>query len=668
MTRTRWVELGLVAAILLVAAFLRVYRLDQLPPGLHYDEAFDAVEAQRVLAGTERPIFFSGNMAEEPMHMYLAAVSFGLLGVSPWALRLVSAIAGIVTVAALYVLGREMFRRLLDRGEPVDAAAGRTSASRSEEVYAAALAAFILAILYWHLNFSRLGMEPVLLPLMLTLSLVFLWRGFRTGRILDFALAGLFGAGTEYTYKSALFVPGVFVLVIGVELVVQRGFWSKYLRGLVVLAVVSVLVFSPLGLYFATHPGEFVERPNEVMVTSSGPQALLNNVAQVAGMFFVHGDKNPRSNLPGRPVLDPFLAIGFVAGLGACVLRIRRAEARFMLIWLGVMALPSVLTDFAPHFGRTIGLPPVVALITAFGFVSLWHWVHVPRPVLALVLVLGLAASAYSTFHDYFDTWGTRTGLFDSFDVGLLALARDVRDLPAKELVYISPESAEHYTLRFGLNGRDVQSFDGRHVTVLPPAGQEASYAIITREDPSSAARLAKLFPMGSIVNTLFDFTGHPYALLFQAAGPAQVAPEKLVHARLGDTIELIGYDVAQENGPAGRTIDVRLYWGSIAESRADYTVFVHLLGPQNPATNSPVWAQMDGQPGQGSYPTSRWQAGEVVIDEYQLAVPADAPRGEYQIEAGMYTLGTGARVPVFDAQGAPVESNRVLFEGIAIP
>lgn len=654
-------EILVFTAIILLATFLRLYRLDQLPPGLHYDEAFKGVQARKVIAGPERPIFFNENFTEEPMRIYSTALCFYFFGESTWSLRLSSALAGILTVAAVYALARELFR------------------SR----WAAALAGFTLTILYWHVNFSRLGMEPVLTPLMLTLAILFLWRGFRHlspgpfgktekrgSALLDFALAGAFLGGTQYTYKAALFVPFLVAIVIGVEMVVQSGFWARYWRGIALGTLVAVLVFAPLGLYFVTHWSEFIERPSTVVVTDSGAPAMLDNVIRVAAMFFIRGDENPRSNLPFRPALDPFLAIGFIAGVLACLVRLRRPESRWLLLWLGVMVLPSVLTDFAPHFGRSIGVTPAIALTVAHGFGWLGERIRAPRSALTALLLLGLVTSSYTTLHDYFDTWGSRTGLFDSFDVGYLSLAQKLRDRPGNEAAYFSPVPAENYTMQFGLAGREARSFDGRKVLVLPPPGAPASYGIVTREDPRSMARLAKIFPRGAVVNSVSDFTGKPYAAIFRAEDAPQIAPQRLVRARLGETIQLIGYDMAREDGAIGLTV----YWGSIAETREDYTVFVHLIGDTNangginPATRSPVWAQDDTRPGHDSYPTTVWQAGEVIIDEYRLVIPRDVTRNEYQIEIGMYILKTGARVPMTDAAGAPMENDRVLFERISLP
>ncbi|MFZ1242015.1 MAG: hypothetical protein WAV66_22015, partial [Anaerolineae bacterium] len=59
-----------------------------------------------------------------------------------------------------------------------------------------------------------------------------------------------------------------------------------------------------------------------------------------------------------------------------------------------------------------------------------------------------------------------------------------------------------------------------------------------------------------------------------------------------------------------------------------------------------------DVAPGAGSYPTTRWQAGEWIVDEVQIAIPPTLPAGDYQVEIGFY-LSTGARIPLHTAAGA---------------
>ncbi len=644
---TRRLEIFIVAAIILLAAFLRLYRLDDLPPGLHYDEAFNATMARNVRLGIERPIFFTEDLTEEPMAIYLTALSFSLFGDRPWALRLVSALAGIANIAALYFLARAFF----------------------ESRWTAALATFVLAILYWHLNFSRLGMEPIFTPLMATLAFAFLWRAMHTRphpATWNWILAGIFLAATLYTYKAGLFVPILVAALLLAQMILERDFWSRHWRGILLFLLVAILVYAPLGLYLVAHPDEFLQRPQSVAATSSGLGAIVENVFKVAGMFFITGDSNPRSNLPDRPALDPFLAIGFIVGVVVAAMRFHRdANARLLVLWLIVMSLPSVVTDFAPHFGRDLAVTPAIALTTAYGLAWLWDWTRRKNfsPILVgTLLAIGLVFSTITTVRDYFGVWSARTGHFDSFDVGLYSLAQKLRAQPNDTRLYLTPTEHDHYTARFALAGRDAQLFDGRHVLVLPPDNSSAAYGIITRQDSQTRARLNALLVNPRIVETIYDYTAQPYAIILRGDG-IRLAMQKRVDAKLGDAIELLGYDLTH----TGTDLAVTLYWHSRVDLKNNWTVFAQLVGETNAPNGSPVWAQDDSEPGRGTMPTSHWRAGEIVIDEYHLNLD-NLPRGEYRIEIGMYDLHTGARLPVTDANGAQMESQSVHLERKSLP
>jgi hypothetical protein len=89
------------------------------------------------------------------------------------------------------------------------------------------------------------------------------------------------------------------------------------------------------------------------------------------------------------------------------------------------------------------------------------------------------------------------------------------------------------------------------------------------------------------------------------------------------------------------------------------YTVFVHLLGSQNPDTGSPLWAQGDSEPCRGFYPTSSWHEGEIVVDRIELTIPPGAPSGQYDLAMGFYDVWTGERLPVTESS-VPAEHNVV--------
>ncbi|MEA3346273.1 MAG: glycosyltransferase family 39 protein [Chloroflexota bacterium] len=147
---------------------------------------------------------------------------------------------------------------------------------------------------------------------------------------------------------------------------------------------------------------------------------------------------------------------------------------------------------------------------------------------------------------------------------------------------------------------------------------------------------------------------------------PPAGSPDHPLEARLGEAIRFHGYDIAPEEGvQPGETLTFDLYWEATGEIARDYTVFVHLLGPPNPATGGPVWAQHDSQPMEGQHPTSRWLAGSVIQDRHVVALPPDMPPGEYQVEIGLYLLTTGERLMAIQPDGA--HDTRILLEPVDI-
>jgi len=690
-------ELTAVLLITLLAGALRLYRLQEVPPGLHFDEGFKGVTARALLNGAPLQLFFESDMGEEPIAMYLVAAALGLAGQEPWAIRLPSALVGTLTVSLAWWLGRELFhaylrghsrRRRKAQPSPIptehptpDQREDRTDLQ--EQVFGL-VTALVLAILYWHLSFSRIGMEPILVPFFATLAFAALLRGLNTNRWPWFALAGVALGSSLYTYKAGYFVPLVAVLFVAWAALMERGFLTLHWRGLLLTAFATLLVTAPIVIYFGTHPANFLQRPASVAlagsgIESSGPwSGLAKNIPSVLGMFFLQGDPNPRSNLPGRPAFDPFLAILFLVGLGrALVDTLRgRAMAALILIWIGVMVLPTLMTEHAPHFGRAIGATPALALLCALGAWTLWQGaVRVERQWLRVAVVpllaMGLVFSGVSTARAYYLTWGRSPDLFYAYDVGLTEIAEYMNTLPADQDVYLTPTSRDHFTLEF-LARRPFGSFDGRAGLVFAPPEQDATIVILLREDSATLPALQQMRPDGRIAWTLADSFGRPYAAAYQLprlAGETDPfpLPDHRLEATFGGEARLLGYSLDTEAVAPGDSLNIVLYWQALAPLDDDYTVFAHLLGGHNPSTGGPLWVGHDAQPDLGHYPTTSWQPGEVILDWHPLAVPADAPPGEYQLEAGLYLLATMVRLPATDAAGQPIPDDAVLLGTIQV-
>ena len=205
----------LLLVIIFLAAALRLYRLDALPPGLYHDEAYNGLDAQALLRGERRPlfhevweqiafadeldalphgrfpVFFVGNYGREPLFYYLLALSLAVIGARPLAIRLVPALTGVLVVLAVYWLMRELL--------------AQDEAARGRRV--ALLAALNVATWYWLVHFSRFGIRPMLLALVAALTFASLLRGLCARRWLYWAMGGLWLGLSLYTYTPARVLP-----------------------------------------------------------------------------------------------------------------------------------------------------------------------------------------------------------------------------------------------------------------------------------------------------------------------------------------------------------------------------------------------------------------------------------------------------------------------------
>ncbi len=409
------IHLALLLVILLVALLLRVYELPGIPPGLHYDEAANAILAADIASGESRPLFIEAYTGKEVLFFYLAGVSMRLLGASVFSLRLTSALIGTLTVLIAYRLVREMF-----------APQGR-EASRWLALFSAAL----LATSYWHVTLSRYGFRAISQPLLQGLTLWCLWRGLRRGSGSWLALGGFFFGATAYTYLASRVFPVILLLVLLSLLVFERRSFKRRLSQIALFAVSAVIVFAPLGFYFLTHPQAFSVRIAQVSLFN--PELNQGDVlgafwraARLAlGMISLRGEPLWRFNLPGKPVfswpLSLFLLLGLVVSLVKLVRRsgisqgysigvpnllgagrdkpqqvedsgqlsvptskdplvrggnkLERTSHFLLLVWAPVMLLPSILAvKEVPSALRSVGLIPLLFVLPAQGLWTATRW------------------------------------------------------------------------------------------------------------------------------------------------------------------------------------------------------------------------------------------------------------------------------------------------------
>jgi len=662
----RWEGLA-VALVLAVGVFLRVYRLGELPPGLHQDEAVYGLHSLTVALGQFR-IFFG---EREPLYMYLVAGMSLLLGPTAFALRVTSALVGSAAVLTTYLAARSLFGR-----RP------------------ALLAGATMAATLWPVMISRLGFRAGTLPLLETAALYFLWDGWRRGSRWRSALGGVLLGGTLYTYIASRFFPVALAAFLLAQLLVDRSFFRQRLAELGLALAAAAATFAPLGYYFWRHPEAFFGRPEQVsavdsqMVSVAGLRELAINAGRTVGMFFVAGDANWRHNLSGEPALLPPVAVLLVVGYALALARFRRPAHLLLVLWLPVMLVPSALSIDAPHYLRTIGAAPAAAMAVGVGLSTVVDALlgllrgptspPAPSPlaergrdaqlpplrlrrggegeVSVLLCLLFALAPAVATFRDYQVVWASRPEVYEAFNVGLASAGQYLAgsDLwrSGRGTVYVTSQFyADRASMTFFLwpylSNADrlawneaslrVKWFDEGRALPIPASGEALYITSASAERPGLGEELASAGLRGEIVQA--PPLGLPAFGAYRRPAGTPALPERPLLARSQAGLDLVGYRPAGPT-PSGQTATLALYWrvaGKPPESTP--SVFAHLIDDAGHGLASDD--QVLG------YAPAQWAPGDTIVTWHRLAIPPGLPPGAYAVEVGLYDKATGRRQPL---------------------
>lgn len=482
-------ELLGVAGLLALAAFLRIYRLQEMPPGIFVDETNAALDALHILEGRADSPFTTGWFETPTLYAFYLVGLFKLLGASFLALKAASLLPAILTVAALYPLARLLF------GIPT-----------------AFAATFLLAISRWHITMSRWGWNEVAPLLFMILALFFLLRAARDRRASDYALGGLFLGLGHYTYLASRLVALAIALYLLYRLLFERGFARRTWRGLALFLVVYLATVGPLLVTYARNPFTFTNRSQQVSILvdmqayysqqrAPAPKVvgqamralglpkeisllpLQESALRHAEMFLAFGDRNPRHNLPGAPMLDPVTGSLLILALGFALFQVFRPNARrsgddddgapgasgghryaLLLLWLLVPLLGGILTrlEEAPQAYRTLPVVGAAALLAGDAAVrsarvfgaALAHlgdpkdarWLRA-LPAVAIAALLVWAGTI--NYRLFFDVQARDGRVWQAFSPVETAVAAEVAAAIDSQTVYLSPRLYHFSPLRF---------------------------------------------------------------------------------------------------------------------------------------------------------------------------------------------------------------------------
>lgn len=507
-------EILILVLIILVALFVRTWRLDTIPYGLQSDEGNNGLEALKWLSGAPYSPYAETNEGQATLFTYLIALSLKLFGISVPSMRLVSAVAGALTVVAFYVMAREFF------------------GSRAGLIGAALLAAS-----RWHLTFSRIIYELILVPFCIIWLFYFLHRGLRDGRRRDFVLAGYALALGLNTYTAFRVVPlGVVLLALYWLVSRRRRFWTKHLRGMGLFVLSSTMGLVPLAVYAIQRPHVVFIRTRHISVLNDIERAgslepLWNNVRKYLLMFNVQGDGASLNNLPSVPMLCLVVGALFILGLAYAFRHWQRSKMFLLMAWF-VGVLPAGILSVAheaPSARRVVGLIPVIYLLVTAVIDALWRaslcaWRGRGRRAWAFGFGLLAAVVGISNLLTYFTVQAVHPSVWRAFSPHEAAIGQYLARLDRPALLYLSPTFHKHSAIKFIAHDPDYVPLDlSRHLPVRETHETDVTY-ILEPADRRLEPLFHQFYPTGIWKEHLDPYDG----LLFNTF---TISPEQQIEA-----------------------------------------------------------------------------------------------------------------------------------------
>ncbi|RLC82971.1 MAG: hypothetical protein DRI61_00745 [Chloroflexi bacterium] len=602
----------LIALFLWMAFALRLYRLDA--QSLWADEGNSAAMALRDLPSIA---LHSAADIHPPLYYWILRLWAGLLGISEWALRSLSAFIGLLLVAVVYALGKELL------GEKV-------------AVGAMLLAAFCPFQIYY----SQEARMYILVALLASISLLAALQWWRKESPVGGGLYVLSTAAGFYSHYS-------FPLMLGVEnlaflvMLVANGFrrrmgLRRYVLGWLGLQGLALFLYAPwmpvayrrLSSWPAIREYDALTALREAArVLILGPVApgvawlyLLIGLTVVAGVV-LRFRKNYRAvSVLGMWLLAPLammLALGLFRGAYLKFLLVA-SPAFCILVAMGIASFGEASSPIGRWLARLMGTAILMGVILAFSlslrvlyfdftkddYRGMAHYIEaVERPGDAIILD---APGQEEVFRYYYR--------------GNLPIYPLPRERPPKrenleeELALITSHPGHIFALFWATNEADP---DGIVENWLERKAFKVS------EEWKGNVRFA-IYTVPELEAPFASGEEHGW----QFGSPS--------------LFRLTGYVVGAQKVESGGVLPVMLTWQAERETDRRYKVTVQLLNE-----NNQVAAQYDAEPEGGRRPTNTWQPGEVVVDNIGVMVRPGTPPGHYLLILAMYDANTGQRLEV---------------------
>jgi len=397
----RW-EAAILLTLFGFAMLMRATRLEAIPWLATGDEGSAAQSAVRFITGEQNNIFSLGWYSFPSLFYFIESLSIRIFGQTVFAIRILSAVAGSLTIVALYWYAKKAFSR-----------------------WTALFAAVYLAGSHFHNHFSRIALNNIwdgLFMTVISITILIAWK--EAERNPDhsrklFALTGLLFGLSQYFYTSVRILYVIIPAWLFWNWIMDRKSIRSRLPGVAVMVIALLAALLPLALFYFKHPDEFAAPMRRVSILGSWLEnereiqgqstfRILLKQFQLAATAFTHTNIRMWYE-PNTPLLHSIPAAFFLLGVLLTVIRIANPHYAWLLLWLGASIPLAALSESTPAAQRLVIAAPAAATLFALGLVQLGQWTVQAWPkarlwilgVMILVLSLAIGFEIQFYFGDY---------------------------------------------------------------------------------------------------------------------------------------------------------------------------------------------------------------------------------------------------------------------------
>ncbi len=483
-----------------MSLFLRAYHLTSLPAGTHGDEAIFGAEGYAVLhQGLVGPYsYLAAGQPTGPFYIY--ALSVALFGRTVFAVRAVSMLVGALTIPAVYLV----LRRNTDR---LTAFVGGT----------------LLAVMNWHLHFSRIGFALALWLFGVVLTTGALAEAMRRQSWHWWAATGALAGLGIYTYNAHIFFLAILLFFTASYFIYALA--TRALSPQIGARCAAAVAFT-LGI--TTYPmASFVLHDREHFRAHLSSRSIfvlpewqsrMSAHERIAFLvmrylqYWNHVCFHPR--LDGGdatgiiPTIPPALLVLAVSGIALALFRRRTPFVAFCLCVILLMPFAAVLTvDGLSR--RTFAGAAFVAMFAALPFVETIRLARawgtgrgrvIGMSLAGTILVLVCSQSLYA----YFGTFADSQAQAYVFTNEMTDAARFMATLPANSYVYFYSErwSVKYETRQFlapYIRGEDRSAEFGQFGFDVDPTKGEPIFIFLGKYRPMYDA-VRERYPQGTLL------------------------------------------------------------------------------------------------------------------------------------------------------------------------